>query len=98
MLIFYFKTGCPYCAKVVDKLSELRLNYFVKNRDAPGIIDELIIRGGKRQFPYMVDEEAKVEMYESEDIADYLESKYGKNRKEKTRTILKENAAAVCEV
>ena len=34
-------------------------------------------RGGKRQFPYLVDENAGVEMYESDDIVRHLWQRYG---------------------
>jgi glutathione S-transferase len=47
--------------------------------DLPGVLDELLQRGGKSQFPYLVDEEAGVEMYESGDIVAYLAKKYGKD-------------------
>ncbi len=38
---------------------------------------ELVKRGGKRQTPYLVDEAKGIEMYESEDIAEYLMKNYG---------------------
>jgi len=39
-------------------------------------VDELIKRGGKRQVPYLVDEDRNVEMYESLDIIAYLQEHY----------------------
>jgi len=95
-MLFYFKTGCPYCAKVIKKLEELYIKYDVKNRDDEGVIDELIARGGKRQFPYMVDEEAKVEMYESDDIVDYLDKKYGKGGDKPARVVVADGG--ICEI
>jgi glutaredoxin 3 len=77
MLTLYVKTGCPYCAMVIHKLEELGLEYEEKNVADPGIAEELIARGGKRQMPYLVDSEAGVEMYESADICDHLEAQYG---------------------
>ena len=38
-------------------------------------LDELMEKGGKRQVPFLVDEENGVSMYESDDICRYLEEK-----------------------
>jgi len=70
--LLYVKTGCPYCERVFSFAEENGITFELRNRDAPGVIDELIARGGKRQFPYLVDTEREVEMYESEDIVAYL--------------------------
>jgi glutaredoxin len=77
MLTLYVKTGCAYCAMAIHKLEELDLEYEEKNVAEPGIAEELIARGGKRQMPYLVDTEKGVEMYESADIVDHLEKNYG---------------------
>lgn len=42
----------------------------------PSIMEELIKRGGKKQVPYLVDDEKGVEMYESDDIIEYLNENY----------------------
>lgn len=68
----YVKTGCPYCARVLVFAEENGIQFTFRNRSEPGVIDELVARGGKCQFPYLVDEERGVEMYESLDIIDYL--------------------------
>ena len=39
--------------------------------------DEVVKRGGKASFPFLVDETAGVEMYESEDIVRHLYAAYG---------------------
>ena len=36
----------------------------------------MITRGGKQQVPYLIDEARGIEMYESEDIVDYLREHY----------------------
>ncbi len=41
-----------------------------------GLAEELINRGGKRQVPYLVDEDTGTEMYESDDIIEYLQKNY----------------------
>lgn len=70
--ILYVKTGCPYCRRVLSFAEKNGITLELKNRDDLGVIEELIARGGKRQFPYLVDREKEIEMYESEDIVEYL--------------------------
>lgn len=76
MLTLYVKTGCPFCAMVLHKIDELGLTIDEKNVADPGVADELIARGGKQQAPYLVDPERGVEMYESADIVEYLDTHY----------------------
>ena len=78
MLTLYVKTGCPFCAKVLDEMEALGVQATLKNIADPGIAEELIARGGKRQVPYLIDEERDVEMYESGDIVAYLQTHYAK--------------------
>ncbi len=79
MLTLYVKTGCPFCAKTLAKVEELGLQVEEKNIADEGVAEELIARGGKRQVPYLVDSEKNVEMYESDDINNYLSEHYGSN-------------------
>ena len=81
MLTLYVKTGCPFCAMVIHKLEELELEFEEKNVADPGIAEELMQRGGKRQMPYLVDTDAELEMYESADIVAHLDQRYGKEEK-----------------
>ena len=88
--------GCPFCRKVAGGGGVARpgrrvlpvppgrahLREFVKNV------------GGKSQFPYMVDDNTGVSMYESDDIIDYLYDKYGPG-KEKVPTLLRAGALTV---
>lgn len=76
-LTLYVKTGCPYCTRILGALKELSLPFTEKNRGDDLIAAELIKRGGKRQVPYLVDETTGIEMYESEDIVEYLMKNYG---------------------
>jgi len=94
MLKLYVKTGCLYCAAVLAKLNELALPFEEKNIADQEIAKELLARGGKRQVPYIADEDpcetAKhhtpclvdedVLMYESADIIQYLEENYSSSR------------------
>lgn len=77
MLTLYVKTGCPYCAKVLRAGEEMKIDFTLKNIADEGVADELIARGGKRQMPYLVDEENGTEMYESDDIIEYLHQRFG---------------------
>jgi glutathione S-transferase len=78
MLTLYVKTGCPFCAKVLAAGEELKLAFNEKNIADPAVADELIKRGAKRQVPYLIDQDADVEMYESDAIVEYLHQNFGK--------------------
>jgi glutathione S-transferase len=71
--------GCPFCRKVREALSILDLNAHVRPcpKGGPRFRPELIERGGKAQFPYLVDPNTGKEMYESDDIVHYLFETYG---------------------
>ncbi len=79
MLILYIKTGCPFCHKVLDAGRELGISFEEKNIADDAVADELVARGGKRQVPYLVDNERGVEMYESDVIVAYLQEHHFKH-------------------
>ena len=95
MLTLYVKTGCPYCEKVKDHLFKIGVDYSEENIADPEVAAELIEKGGKRQVPFMDDEDpcttaghhtpclldGDVEMYESEEIITYLDKNYSKDSK-----------------
>ena len=68
-----------YCRKVREALSILDLDVVVYpcprngTRFRPGLVE----RGGKAQFPYLLDPNTGREMYESDDIVRYLFETYG---------------------
>ena len=70
--ILYVRAECPYVTKVKIFAEPLGLEFDERDISDPAVADELIERGGKRQVPYLVDVENVVEMYESEDIIEYL--------------------------
>jgi glutathione S-transferase len=78
-LILYELPGCPFCAKVKNKLSELGLEY--ESREVPrshGERTEVEEISGQTGVPVLVDEEHGVDaMPESDDIVAYLEKTYG---------------------
>jgi glutaredoxin len=76
MLTLYVKTGCPFCHRVLAAGEELGITFDEKNIADDTVAAELVARGGKRQVPYLVDAERGVEMYESDDIIEYLKTHY----------------------
>ena len=76
-LVLYNMEGSPYCRKVRERLCELDLEYRVRNlpRGSPKRA-ELAERGGKVQVPYLIDPNTGRELYESDDIVEYLDATY----------------------
>ena len=75
MLILYVKTNCPYCEKVLTHARKLGVTLETRNIADKRYLDELMRAGGKRQVPFLMDEERAVSMYESDDIVKYLENR-----------------------
>jgi glutathione S-transferase len=78
-LQLYDIENCPYCRLVREALTELDLDVEIYPCPKSGerFRPELVERGGKAQFPYLVDLNTGVEMYESLDIVAYLFETYG---------------------
>ena len=78
-LQLYDIENCPYCRLVREALTELDLDAGIYPCPKAGerFRPELVERGGKAQFPYLVDRNTGVELYESLDIIDYLFATYG---------------------
>jgi glutathione S-transferase len=78
-LELYEFEGCPFCRKVREALSALDLDALIHPcpKGGPRFRAEVKRRGGKQQFPYLVDPNTAAEMYESDDIVRYLYEKYG---------------------
>ena len=78
-LELYELPGCPYCAKVIDKLDRLDLDY--ESHEVPsshGERTEVKAVSGQTGVPVLVDPDNGVEgMPESDDIVAYLEETYG---------------------
>jgi glutathione S-transferase len=77
MLTLYVKTGCPFCAKVLAAGEELGLSFDLKNVADPGVAEELVEKGGKKQEPYLIDTDTGIAMYEAGLIVSYLRAHYG---------------------
>ena len=78
MLQLYDIENCPYCRMVREVLTELDLDAEIFPCPSSGerFRPDVVERGGKAQFPYLVDPNTGVEMYESLDIIAYLFETY----------------------
>ncbi len=78
-LELYEFEGCPYCRKVREALSVLDLDALILPcpKNGPRYREQVKERGGKYQFPYLVDPNTGKEMYESDEIVRYLFERYG---------------------
>ena len=79
LLELYDFEACPYCRKVREALTVLDLEAMIYPCPKGGtrFRDVVRKRGGKEQFPYLVDPNSGIEMYESDDINRYLFARYG---------------------
>ena len=88
MLQLYEYEGCPFCRRVRETLTILDLDaeIFPTPRETfkkYGFIDKsrfrpiVLKKGGKSQFPFLIDPNTGVAMYESSDIIQYLWKEYG---------------------
>lgn len=78
-ITIYEFESCPFCRKVREALTILDLDAHILPCPKGGhrYRDELIERGGKAQFPYMIDPNTGREMYESDAIVRELFQEYG---------------------
>ncbi|CCQ38025.1 glutaredoxin [Natronomonas moolapensis 8.8.11] len=77
-ITLYELPGCPYCAKVIDKLDELGVEYdSIGVPRSHGDRTEVEEVSGQTGVPVIVDEEHEVDgMAESDDIVEFLEENY----------------------
>jgi glutathione S-transferase len=74
--------GCPFCRKVREALSVLDLDAVVHPCPKGGtrFRPEVVRRGGRELFPWLVDPNAGLATYESDDILRHLFTRYGDGR------------------
>ena len=77
-LQLYDIENCPFCRLVREAFTDLAIDAQVYPCPKRGerYRPELVSRGGKAQFPYLVDPNTGVELYESMDIIAYLFETY----------------------
>lgn len=73
---------CPYCRIAREAMSALSLDPVVYPCPKGGtrFREKVKAEGGRYQFPYLVDPNTGVSMYESADIVEYLFREYGNGR------------------
>lgn len=76
MIELFMMEFCGYCKKVMAYLDEHNIPYKTIDISEKANEEELIRIGGRRQVPFIIDRENKVEMYESNDILEYLREAY----------------------
>lgn len=76
MIDLYVLPTCLYCKKVIKFLEEHNIEYNEIDITNPQNEEVLIKIGGKRQVPFLVDKQNNIEMYESNDIIEYLKTIY----------------------
>eukprot|EP00210_Caulerpa_lentillifera_P005794 g5540.t1 len=81
-IIIYEFEACPYCKKVREATTRLDLDilFYPTPKNAPNHRSKVKELGGKEQFPYMVDPNTGISMYESSDIVKYLYKEYGNGK------------------
>lgn len=78
-LELYEFEACPFCRKVREALTVLDLEVVVHPCPKGGTRYRPWVKaqGGRAMFPYLVDPNTGAQMYESDDIIDYLFERYG---------------------
>ncbi|MEM1433947.1 MAG: glutathione S-transferase N-terminal domain-containing protein [Pseudomonadota bacterium] len=78
-LELYDFEGCPHCRLVREVITELDLDVMVYPCPKQGqrFRPKVLEAGGKHQFPFLIDPNNGVELYEAADIIDYLFRTYG---------------------
>ncbi len=76
MIELFMLEFCGYCKKVISYMDEHNIPYKTIDISDKANEEELIRIGGRRQVPFLLDRENKVEMYESDDILEYLREMY----------------------
>ena len=69
----YYKKSCPYCQKVLGFMKANNLTMDTRDTAQPGIQNDLVRIGGKKQVPCLV--MGHKALYESDDIIEYLRGK-----------------------
>ncbi len=82
-LHLYEFEGCPFCRKVREALTYLDLDVLIYPcpKRGPHFREQVKLRGGTYQFPYLDDPNTNIQMYESDAIIRYLFDTYGNGRR-----------------
>ena len=72
MVTIYTLPDCPFCNHVKSFAEDNDIKFEDKTIEDAENLKELIEKGGKKQVPFMVDEDNETMMFESDDIIAYL--------------------------
>lgn len=76
-LELYMFAACPFCQRVVSFAAMNNISLELKDvREDEKFKAELLKKGGKKQVPFLVDVSKWIQMYESDDILEYLGKNY----------------------
>ena len=74
MLELFILENCPYCKKVMSYMNENNIAYNKIDISNKASEESLIKIGGKRQVPFLIDKDRNIQMYESNDIIEYVKT------------------------
>ncbi len=74
MFDLFILESCGYCKKVMSFMDEKGIKYNKIDISDKTSEEALIKMGGKRQVPFLVDTDRNIQMYESNDIIEYLKT------------------------
>lgn len=74
MIRLFMLNTCGYCRKVIEYLDENNIPYEKIDISEKENEEALVRIGGKRQVPFIIDTDKNIEMYESNDILEYLKT------------------------
>ena len=74
MLYLFILENCPYCKKVMTFMEENDIKYNKIDTAQKASEESIIQIGGKRQVPFLVDRDRNIQMYESNDIIEYVKT------------------------
>ena len=74
MIRLFMLDTCWYCRRVVEYLDENNIPYEKIDISEKENEEALVRIGGKRQVPFIIDTDKNIEMYESNDILEYLKT------------------------
>ena len=72
MYTLYYRPECPFCKRVLEFIREGDIKMDMRDTNKKENSDALMKRGGKKQVPFLIDDENDISMYESDDIVAYL--------------------------
>ena len=74
MLNLYILETCPYCLKVMNFFENNNVSYNKIDIKEKKNEEALVKIGGKRQVPFLIDTDRNIQMYESNDIIEYVKT------------------------